>query len=112
MSDELFLLLFSPQKKASLQQEITGHLSHRELEVKLSEMEKAIKGAKGEQEVYQKDIDRLKQSLQDTSQEQDKGRTHVYWHQSCLKNMCKIVLLIIVTSLIVSYCRHSNHVLL
>ena len=79
--------LFSPQKKASLQQEITGHLSHRELEAKLSEMEGEIKRAKGEQERYQKIIDGCKQGLQDTSQKQDKGRTHVYWHQSCSKDV-------------------------
>ena len=33
--------------------------------------------AKAQQEEYQKYIDEYKQELQDTSQEQDKGRTHV-----------------------------------
>ena len=72
---------FSPQRKSSLQQEITlGHLSQthrRELEAKLSEMEREIMRAKEEQEKYQKEIDKWKQLLQDTSQEQDKGRTRV-----------------------------------
>ena len=72
---------FSPQRKSSLQQEITlGHLSQthrRELEAKLSEMERKIMMAKEQQEEYQREIDKLKQELQDTSQEQDKGRTHV-----------------------------------
>ena len=71
----------SPQRKSSLQQEITlGHLSQthqRELEAKLSEVEREIMRAKMEQEECQKHIDRFKQRLQDTSQEQDKGRTHV-----------------------------------
>ena len=75
------VLFFSPQRKSSLQQEITlGHLSQtqqRELEAKLSETEREIKSAKEEQEKYQKYIDGLKQRLQDTSQEQDKGRTRV-----------------------------------
>ena len=79
MSEVLFVP--SPQKKASFQQEITlGHLSQthrRELEAKLSEMEREIMRAKQKQEKLQRIIDQLKQRLQDTSQEQDKGRTHV-----------------------------------
>ena len=79
--------MFSPQKKASIEQEITGHLSHRELEVKLSEMEREIKRAKEDQEEYQKAIDKYKQRLQDTSQEQDEGRTHGTSHvkRTCVK---------------------------
>ena len=72
---------FSPQRKSALQQEITlGHLSqtHRtELEAELIEVEREIMRAKMKQEGYQKEIDLWKQRLQDTSQEQDKGRTHV-----------------------------------
>ena len=72
---------FSPQNKSSLQQEITlGHLSQthrRELEAKLSEVEWEIKRAKQQQEYYQRKVDEWKQRLQDTSQEQDKGRTRV-----------------------------------
>ena len=105
MSEVLFVP--SPQKKASFQQEITlGHLSQthqRELEAKLSETERKIMSAKQQQERYQGLIDWYKQQLQDTSQEQDKGRTHVCWHQSYPKDMYKIVLLIIVISLIVFY---------
>ena len=83
--------MFSPQKKASFQQKITGNLSdtHRR---ELGEMDRKIKSAKEEQEYYQKEIDKWKQYLQDTSQQQDKGRTHVCWHQS------GHVLLVIVTS--------------
>ena len=51
-------------------------------------MDEEIKGAKEEQEYWQKEIDKLKQYLQDASQEQDNGRTHVCWHQSCSKDMC------------------------
>ena len=43
----------------------------------MSEVEREIMRAKEEQEEYQKYIDRWKQKLQDTSQEQDKGRTRV-----------------------------------
>ena len=82
--------MFSPQKKASFQQKITGNLSdtHRR---ELGEMDEEIKGAKQDQEYWQKEIDVYKQALQNTSQEQDKGRTHVCWHQS------GHVLLVIVT---------------
>ena len=79
MSEVVFVL--SPQKKASFQQEITlGHLSQthrRELEAKLSETETEIMSAKQKQEECQEYIDWHKQRLQDTSQEQDKGRTRV-----------------------------------
>ena len=68
--------MFSPQKKASFQQKITGNLSdtHRR---ELSKMDEEIKSAKQEQEGCQKTIDRWKGILQNTFQEQDKGRTHV-----------------------------------
>ena len=71
---------FSPQRKSSLQQEMTGHLSQthrRELEAKLSEVEREIMRAKEQQEEYQGEIDWSKQRLRNTSQEQDKGRTRV-----------------------------------
>lgn len=54
------------------------------MEAKLSEVEREIMRAKIEQEEYQGEIDRWKQTLQDASQEQDKGRTHD-WHQSYSK---------------------------
>ena len=50
----------------------------------MSEVEREIVMAKKEQEERQKDIDQFKQLLQNTSQAQDKGRTHD-WHQSCSK---------------------------
>ena len=68
--------MFSPQEKASFQQKITGNLSdtHRR---ELAKMDKEIKSAKEEQEYWQKGIDMNKQILQNTSEQQDKGRTHV-----------------------------------
>ena len=83
----LKVLFVLSQKKASFQRKITGNLSdtHRR---ELAEMDEEIKGAKEEQEYWQKEIDKLKQYLQDASQEQDNGRTHVCWHQSCSKDMC------------------------
>ena len=72
--------LFSPQKRASFQQVITGHLSETnrlELEPKLSETERKIMRAKQEQEEHQEYIDRLKQALQNKSQEQNEGRACV-----------------------------------
>ena len=79
--------MFSPQKKASFQQKITGNLrdKHRR---ELGEMDEEIKSAKEEQEDCLEKIDKYKKYLQDTSQEQDKGRTLVCWHQSCSKEMC------------------------
>ena len=68
--------MFSPQKKASFQQKITSNLSDKHRR-ELGEMDKQIKSAKVKQERYQKVIDEWKQRLQNTSQEQDKGRTHV-----------------------------------
>ena len=68
--------MFSPQKKASFQQKITGNLSdtHRR---ELAEMDEEIKSAKEEQEDCQEKIDKYKKYLQNESQEQDKGRTRV-----------------------------------
>ena len=68
--------MFSPQKKASFQQKITGNLSDTQRR-ELGEMDEEIKSAKEDQEYWQKEIDKWKQALQDTSQEQDKGRTLV-----------------------------------
>ena len=78
--------MFSPQEKASFQQKITGDLSDTQRR-ELAEMDRKIKSAKEEQEDWQ-EIDELKGILQNTSQEQDKGRTLVCWHQSCSKDMC------------------------
>ena len=68
--------MFSPQEKASFQQKITGNLSDTQRR-ELGEMDEEIMWAKEEQEHWQKEIDRLKQVLRDTSQQQDKGRTLV-----------------------------------
>ena len=75
--------MFFPQKKASFQQKITGNLSDTQRR-ELGEMDMEIMGAKKAQKHWQKEIDRLKQQLQDTSQEQDKGRTGT----SCFERTC------------------------
>ena len=79
--------MFSPQKKASFQQKITGNLSdtHRR---ELAEMDEEIKSAKEEQEDWQKLIDEWKQRLQNTSREQDKGRTHTCVGTSHVQRTC------------------------
>ena len=68
-------VLFSPQEKASFQQKITGNLSDTHKR-ELAKMDEEIMMAKKEQEYWQKEIDEWKQRLQNTSQAQDKGRTH------------------------------------
>ena len=75
--------MLSPQKKSSFRQKITGNLSdtHRR---ELGEMDMEIMRAKEEQEHWQKRIDELKQYLQNTSQEQDKGRIGT----SCFERTC------------------------
>ena len=79
--------MFSPQKKASFQQKITaGNLSDTQ-RIELGKMDNEIKSAKEEQERWQKRIDVNKKIVQNTSEEQDKGRTLVCWHQSCSKDM-------------------------
>ena len=67
----------------SFQQKITGNLSDTQRR-ELDEMDKKIMMAKEDQEHWQKEIDRLKQILQYTSQEQDKGRTGT----SCFERTC------------------------
>ena len=75
--------MFSPQKKASFQQKITGNLSDTQRR-ELGEMDKKIVRAKEAQEHWKKNIDKWKQDLQNTSQEQDKGRTGT----SCFERTC------------------------
>ena len=79
--------MFSPQEKASFQQKITGNLSdtHRR---ELGEMDKKIMRAKKKQEHCQKEIDEWKGILQNTSQAQDKGRTHMCVGTSHVQRTC------------------------
>ena len=79
--------MFSPQEKASFQQKITGDLSdtHRR---ELTEMDRKIMRAKKEQEHCQKEIDEWKGILQNTSQAQDKGRTHMCVGTSHVQRTC------------------------
>ena len=75
--------MFFPQKNTSFQQKITGNLSDTQRR-ELDEMDMEIMEAKEGQEILQKQIDEGKQLLQNTSQEQDKGRTGT----SCFERTC------------------------
>ena len=68
--------MFSLQRKASLQEAMTGDISDtrkREVESELAEVEGRIQKVIREQERKQKEIDEYEQLLQRTSQEQDEG---------------------------------------
>ena len=68
--------MFSVQRKASLQEAMTGDISDthkRKLEEKLVEVEGRIQEVIEEQEIWQKLKDEKEQDLQRTSQEQDEG---------------------------------------
>ena len=68
--------MFSVQRKASLQEAMTGDISdtrRREVERELVEVEWSIQEVIGRQEQYQNMIDGWEQYLQKTSQEQDEG---------------------------------------
>ena len=68
--------MFSLQRKASLQEAMTGDISDtrkREVESELAEVERRIQEVIREQERKQKEIDEYEHLLQRTSQEQDEG---------------------------------------
>ena len=68
--------MFSVQRKASLQEAMTGDISdthRREVERELVEVERRIQEVIGRQEQWQKMIDDYEQFLQSTSREQDEG---------------------------------------
>ena len=68
--------MFSVQRKASLQEAMTGDISdtrRREVEGELAGVERGIQVAIKNQERYQKMIDENEQDLQRTSREQDEG---------------------------------------
>ena len=68
--------MFSVQRKASLQEAMTGDISdtrRREVVEELAMVERRIQGVIGRQEHYQKEIDESEQRLQRTSREQDEG---------------------------------------
>ena len=68
--------MFSVQRKASLQEAMTGDISdtrRREVEGELAEVEREIQEVIRMQERYQKEIDDREQDLQRTSREQDEG---------------------------------------
>ena len=72
--------MFSVQRKASLQEAMTGDISdthRRKVEGELVEVERRIQGAIEEQERYQKRIDEDEQRLQTTSRQQDEGEEGV-----------------------------------
>ena len=68
--------MFSVQRKASLQEAMTGDISdtrRREVEGELAEVERRIQAVIKKQESYQKMIDGYEQHLQRTSRQQDEG---------------------------------------
>ena len=68
--------MFSVQRKASLQEAMTGDISdtrRREVEEELVKMERRIQELIEVQEYYQKMIDESEQQLQRTSRQQDEG---------------------------------------
>ena len=72
--------MFSVQRKASLQEAMTGDISdtrRREMEGQLVEVERRIQKAIIEQEECQKTIDHFEQDLQRTSRQQDEGEEGV-----------------------------------
>ena len=72
--------MFSVQRKASLQEAMTGDISdthRREVEGQLVEVEREIQEVIEKQERYQKMIDEYEQNLQRTSREQDEGEEGV-----------------------------------
>ena len=74
--------MFSVQRKASLQEAMTGDISdtrRREVEEELAVVEGMIQEVIGRQEHYQKEIDESEQNLQRTSREQDEGGEEWVW---------------------------------
>ena len=74
--------MFSVQRKASLQEAMTGDISdtrRREVEEELVRVEGMIQEAIGRQELYQGLIDEDEQFLQRTSREQDEGGEEWVW---------------------------------
>ena len=72
--------MFSVQRKASLQEAVTGDISdtrRREVEGELVEVEREIQEVIERQEQYQKLIDENEQILQRTSRQQDEGEEGV-----------------------------------
>ena len=84
--------MFSVQRKASLQEAMTGDISdtrRREVEEELLRVEGKIQEVIGIQEHSQRRIDKSEQLLQRTSQEQDEGGEEWVWsvfgysHNTC-----------------------------
>ena len=72
--------MFSVQRKASLQEAMTGDISdthRRKVEGQLVRVEREIQEVIEKQERYQKRIDEHEQNLQRTSREQDEGEEGV-----------------------------------
>ena len=84
--------MFSVQRKASLQEAMTGDISdtcRREVERELVEVEWSIQEVIGRQEQYQNMIDGWEQYLQKTSQEQDEGGEECF--VGCGVCLCTVV---------------------
>ena len=84
--------MFSVQRKASLQEAMTGDISdthRREVEEELVRVEREIQEVIGRQEQYQKMIDDWEQRLQRKSREQDEGGEECY--VGCGVCLCTVV---------------------
>ena len=69
--------MFPVQRKASLEQEMTGPVTdsrRREIEGVLREVERGIQEAKQQQEAYQEEINGWEKKQHKSSQERDEGR--------------------------------------
>ena len=88
--------MFPVQRKASLEQEMTGPVTdsrRREIEGELRKVERRIRRAKQEQERYQEKINDLEKEHHESSQEQDEGRLSAVLAPVIWTHVRKIVLL-------------------
>ena len=88
--------MFPVQRKASLEEEMTGPVTdsrRREIEGELREVESGIQEAKQEQEGDQEQINRFEKSQHESSQRQDEGRLSVVLAPVIWTEVHKIVLL-------------------
>ena len=88
--------MFPVQRKASLEQEMTGPVTdsrRREIEGELREVESGIQEAKQEQEGYQERINHWEKQHHESSQKQDEGRLSAVLAPVIWTHVRKIVLL-------------------
>ena len=88
--------MFPVQRKASLEQEMTGPVTdsrRREIAGELREVERKIQEAKQEQERHQEEINEWEKEQHESSQEQDEGRLSAVLAPVIWTQVHKIVLL-------------------